>query len=103
MKEVLFFENEESDEDAVSQIPDTEATPEGNYQNEETRVLLEKAIETLSPRLKEVIILHHKEGLDLLEIAEVLGKPYDTVKSSYRRALLMLRKFLNAPEGDITS
>jgi DNA-directed RNA polymerase specialized sigma24 family protein len=39
--------------------------------------------------------MHYKEDLSLQEIAEVLGTPYNTVKSQHQRGLLALRQILS--------
>ncbi|NTW26960.1 MAG: sigma-70 family RNA polymerase sigma factor [Candidatus Moranbacteria bacterium] len=49
-------------------------------------------LNTLSPKLKTILLLHHKQGFSLVEIAEILGTPSNTIKSNYRRALIFLKK-----------
>jgi RNA polymerase sigma-70 factor (ECF subfamily) len=48
-----------------------------------------------------ILILHHLQGFPLVEIAEIMGQSPNTVKSQYRRAILLLRK--NIFEDKITS
>ena len=50
-----------------------------------------KFLETLSPQLQTIFLLHHQQGFSLVEIAEILGTPTNTIKSKYRRALMFLR------------
>jgi len=52
---------------------------------------LERAIETLPPRPREVFILHRRHGLTYAEIAETLGVAAKTVENHIGRALKALR------------
>lgn len=66
----------------------------------------EEYLNSLSPQLKTILLLHHQQGFSLVEIAEILGSSSNTVKSKYRRSLIFLRsmnysknvKNKNAPE-----
>lgn len=53
--------------------------------------VLTSAIEQLSVRYREVVVLRHEQELTFEEMAAVLGEPMNTVKSRYRRALAVLR------------
>lgn len=53
-----------------------------------------KAIETLSPEHRLVIIMHHWEGMDIDSIAKVLGTRRGTVMSRLARAREALRRKL---------
>ena len=61
--------------------------------------MIEKAIEELPPRYREVIILRHKEERDYLEIAEKLNIPLGTVKARLFRAREMLNQKLKDQIG----
>jgi RNA polymerase sigma-70 factor (ECF subfamily) len=61
--------------------------------------ILEKALSELSADKRAVVILHDVEGLTFTEIADALGKPMNTVKSHYRRALEALRALLHQKGG----
>lgn len=52
----------------------------------------EKYLNSLSPQLKTILLLHHQQGFSLVEIAEILGASNNTIKSKYRRALIFLKK-----------
>lgn len=56
--------------------------------------LLEKSINELDENRRQIIILRYFEGLQLSEIAEVLGCPLGTVKSSLFYTLKLLSKKL---------
>ncbi len=54
----------------------------------------ENYLNSLSPQLKTILLLHHQQGFSLIEIAEIFGLPTNTIKSKYRRAVLFLRQQL---------
>jgi RNA polymerase sigma-70 factor (ECF subfamily) len=53
-----------------------------------------KAIETLPPNFREVLILRELEGMSYKEIAHITGMRIGTVMSSLSRARLHLRQLL---------
>ncbi|MFH1393190.1 MAG: sigma-70 family RNA polymerase sigma factor [Patescibacteria group bacterium] len=52
------------------------------------------AIEKLPPKYSSVINLYHKDDLNFREIASFLNESINTVKSRYRRGLIILKKAL---------
>ncbi len=56
---------------------------------------LEHALNILPENYKLVATLHLQQSLTFDEIAGILKEPINTVKSRYRRALLLIRKKLN--------
>lgn len=62
---------------------------------------LDRALEKLPEGSRNILVLAYKEDLSLQEIAEILGEPYNTVKSRHNRALHKLRQVLaeSAPPG----
>ena len=52
------------------------------------------ALNGLAPEAREVVVLHHMEGLDVRDIAHALGVPEGTVKSRLGRARARLRQAL---------
>lgn len=71
-----------------SQIP----SPESAYTTNESLRALQSALNSLSPKLRIVIVLNELEGLTYEEIAEILGVSVGTVKSRISRARDELRK-----------
>jgi RNA polymerase sigma-70 factor (ECF subfamily) len=57
---------------------------------------LERLVEALPRRQREVVVLRVYEDLTIAEAAEVLGVPPGTVKSNYFRAIGALRRRLDA-------
>jgi RNA polymerase sigma-70 factor (ECF subfamily) len=59
---------------------------------------LQRALDTLTPDHRAVIVLRHLTGLPLDEIAEVLGIPYGTVASRLHHATRALRAAVESDE-----
>lgn len=82
-------------------IPDLEGDPERLLLREELGELLQRAIEGLPWRMREVLVLHDLEALSYEEIAQALGIPLGTVKSRLFHARARLREALASyMEGD---
>lgn len=72
------------------------ATPEELAQSEEAREMILKAIHQLDPRFRQVLVLKELEGLEVAEVAKILGLPEGTVKSRLFRAREDLRRLLKS-------
>jgi len=55
---------------------------------------LDKKINEIPKHYRIILLLRYREDLSLQEIAGILGKPYNTIKSGHQRALEKLRKLL---------
>jgi RNA polymerase sigma-70 factor (ECF subfamily) len=86
---LLFFEF-----DTLLNHPIYEDPAIKEKENEETRVLLDKGLEKLSPVYREVLVLHYFEDLSYQEIADVLHVPIGTVGIRLRRAREILKKHI---------
>ena len=62
----------------------------------ETRAELHEALAELSPENRQILELRYFVGLEVTEIAALLGLPAGTVKSRLHRSLEKLRKYLSA-------
>lgn len=90
---VLFSDlPEEPDE------PDTEPLPDEIYARAESAERLQEALAQLPAERRAIVLMHDEEGFTFEEIGEALGKPMNTIKSHYRRALAALRELLSAPK-----
>jgi len=67
------------------------AAPERNGEGMD----IEAALDRLSPKLREVIVLNIYQGLRYQEVADVLGIPLGTVKSRINLALTALKEILH--------
>jgi RNA polymerase sigma-70 factor (ECF subfamily) len=70
------------------------ATPESIAIAEEGRERLTRALETVPPRFREVIVLRELEGCSYKEIAAISSIPIGTVMSSLSRARRQLQSLL---------
>ncbi len=82
-------------EELSRELPDWTANPERLAQDAELRNKVEQAVSTLSDDHRTVITLHHLEGLQVSEIAELLGISVGTVKSRLSRARDQLHRKLS--------
>lgn len=82
--------------------PQPVATPESIAIAEESRERLSRALETLPPRFREVLVLRELEGCSYKEIAAITSIPIGTVMSSLSRARLQLYLALaNSPHKEV--
>jgi RNA polymerase sigma-70 factor (ECF subfamily) len=84
--------------DESSERADPSADPPAEVSDAAESLLLQTAVASLAPPLREVIELAYWQGLSQTEIAERLGDPLGTVKTRTRRALALLAEAL---EGQV--
>jgi RNA polymerase sigma-70 factor (ECF subfamily) len=91
---------DDENESRLREIPDVTSEPGKLYERHELRQVVERAIESLPPDYKGVILLRDVQGLAYQEIAEATGLTLEAVKTRLHRARLMLRRklepYLNA-------
>jgi RNA polymerase sigma-70 factor, ECF subfamily len=76
--------------------PDTRAlNPEEVVLRDGNVNLVRKAMENLSPNIREILILREIEGMSYREIADIAGIPLGTVMSTLSRARTRLRAALS--------
>ncbi len=76
------------------QLEDWHDNPEKLYSREQTREIVESAIQSLKPAYREVFVLRDVQGLTTQETAEALGTGVANVKSRLLRARLHMREQL---------
>jgi len=84
-------------EDAMplsEQIPDKGAPPDARVQGRETREMVHRGLQKLSPELREAVVLRDLQDMDYREIATVLKVPEGTVKSRINRGRAELERLL---------
>ena len=86
----LDFENESFEET----IADTTPLPDEIFAEKESEEKVRKALEKLPENQRLIIYLHINEDLTFEEIAEIIGKPMNTIKSQYRRGIIKLKDLL---------
>lgn len=75
-----------------------EESPEVTVVWGEVRAALERALHTLSPRLREAVALRYGQGLTYREMAEVMGCPQKTAESRVRLAHDRLREAMSTAD-----
>jgi RNA polymerase sigma-70 factor (ECF subfamily) len=73
-------------------------SPEASAAWQEVRASLERALHTLSPRLREAVALRYGQGLTYREMAEIIGCPQKTAESRVRLAHEQLRGAMSAAD-----
>ena len=94
---ISHFMSTEKDYD----IPDEEASPEKRTNTIITDAVIQKAVNKLSPKFKEVIVLRDIQGFSYEEISDIVDIPLGTVKSRVNRARLKLQEDLKDLMKDI--
>ena len=67
----------------------------------ETRVDVRRALATLSRRQREATVLRYYLGLEVTEIARVMGSPEGTIKSLLARARASLAEALHLEDSEV--
>jgi len=97
-KKVISFSDFDT-EDGGNIIADTFAdmakSSQEIFERKETAQMFESAMAELSPKYRMVLSLRYNNDFNFREIAETLGESINTVKSRYRRALIMLKNLFN--------
>ena len=89
-------EDEESENQLFNSAPDTEPWPDALAAKAEDSKIIEECMDKLPAIYKEVIILRYKNQFTFEEIGEITKRPENTVKSQHKRALVALKRLLDA-------
>lgn len=91
-----FFslDQQEPEEGAEFEIPDESRLPDRLAHDRMIKRAVEEAMDTLSPKYRQAVILRDIQGFAYEEIAEIIGCPVGTVKSRVNRARLRLQEKL---------
>jgi len=95
-KALPFSELDDNENDLafVDTLEDEKPLQAEIFDNRAIAANLTKLVEKLHPDHQTVITLHYKEELTFDEIAKVMKRPMNTVKSWHRRALIQMRELL---------
>ncbi len=93
------------EEDSLSlgdKIQDQSPSADDRIQRRETQEMVQKAIQKLSPELREAVILRDLQDMDYKEIAIALKVPEGTVKSRINRGRMELARLLSRTYRQVT-
>ena len=88
------FDNTEQDISFSETIESSEPLPSELFEKDENINIIKELLQTLHPDHRSVIMLHYEQEMTFEEIAEVMEKPMNTVKSWHRRALGQLNTII---------
>ena len=91
---ISLSQQDDSGNDYDLEIPDVRELPEDSAMRDETRQIIEKSIDELSPRYREIIIMREITGMSYSDIARTLKLDEGTVKSRLARARIKLSDIL---------
>lgn len=74
---------------------DPEERPDRRYEQARQRADISALVSTLPERYRAPLILRYVEGLDVDEVAKVLGQPVGTTKSNVHRGINALREAIS--------
>ncbi len=72
-------------------IPDEDLLPNEIFEKNEMFEKIQKVLGSLPLENKTIILLKHTEEMTFIEIAEIMSKSINTIKSQYRRTLIDIR------------
>jgi RNA polymerase sigma-70 factor (ECF subfamily) len=72
--------------DIIEQLPGSELRPEAQAMRQHGRQSVHEALQELSPKLREAVVLRYFEGMTYREMGDVLGCPQKTAESRVRLA-----------------
>jgi len=93
------------DDDALAhsdRLQDARPSPDTFVQRREAQQQIQRALEKLSPELREAVILRDLQDMDYREIATVLKVPEGTVKSRISRGRTELARLLSRTYKQVT-
>ncbi|MFA5872156.1 MAG: sigma-70 family RNA polymerase sigma factor [Parcubacteria group bacterium] len=82
---------EEEDSDGFENIKAEETLADEVLERKDLAREISAKIGEIPDPYRIILVLHYKEDFSLHEISEILGKPYNTIKSYHRRAILRLK------------
>ena len=90
-------------EDELPQIEQNQARtdrPSDPVERSERQIVLQKALNQISPGLRQAVVLRDLHGMEYAEVSRVLGIPSGTAKSRVHRGHLELGRLLGAQQAE---
>ncbi len=91
----LEAENSEGELSFLNEIPDSSPLPEDLAERHDLQQVLHRAIQSLPPKFRAVVLLRYTSQLSFSEIGRTLNMPEATAKTYFHRAKVLLRKVLS--------
>ncbi len=88
-------ENGEGELSFLNEIPDASPLPEDIAERHDLQQILNRAIQSLPPKFRAVVLLRYSAQLSFSEIGRTLNMPEATAKTYFHRAKVLLRKILS--------
>jgi RNA polymerase sigma-70 factor, ECF subfamily len=88
------LDDTENDFNFTDTLNDTEPLPDEIFRQAQSAEAMNKILETLHPDHRITLVMRYYHEMTFDEIAEIMNKPMNTVKSWHHRALLKLRELL---------
>ena len=88
--------NDEEELSPLMAVPDSSPLPEELAERRELQRSLQRAIQTLPPKFRSVVVLRYAAQLSFSEIGQTLEMPEATAKTYFQRAKPLLRAALIA-------
>jgi len=88
--------NDDDELSPLATMPDTDPLPEELAERRDLQQCLQKAIQTLPPKFRSVVLLRYAGQLSFSEIGQTLDMPEATAKTYFQRAKPLLRAALTA-------
>ncbi len=98
----MFSINNFMQTDKDYDLPDKGVTPDRHANTIITDNIIQGAIDKLSPKFRQVILLRDVQGFSYEEISQIVDIPLGTVKSRVNRARLRLQQELKKVMKDVT-
>jgi len=92
----LELVNDDDELSPLATMPDTDPLPEELAERRDLQQCLQKAIQTLPPKFRSVVLLRYAGQLSFSEIGQALNMPEATAKTYFQRAKPLLRAALTA-------
>ena len=99
----LETENSDGEVSFLNDMPDPGPLPEELMERRDLQQSIQKAIESLPPKFRAVVLLRYMAQLSFAEIGRTLHMPEATAKTYFHRAKVLLRKILSCETQTISA
>ena len=86
-----FFSDEEGS-GVLENVAEDAIWPDEILAKKDVAREMERALEIIPEKYRVILTLHYREDFTLKEIAEILERPYNTIKAYHGRGLVRLKK-----------